>query len=403
MQTINLYPHQEEALNKLKTGSILCGGVGTGKSRTALAYFFKQCGGRWYNDYPHYTFIKDLYIITTARKRDTLEWDKECLLFGLSRNSELNQDNMKVVVDSWNNIKKYIDVENAFFIFDEQRVVGTGAWVKSFLKITKKNDWILLSATPGDSWIDYAPVFIANGFYKNITEFRTRHVVYNHHVSFPKIDKYIDTGILVKHRKDILVNMPYMRKTKSHIENILCEYDEDLMEIVAKKRWNPFYNRPIKNVSELCQLERRIVNANLSRLDKLKEIIEEKKKVIVFYNFDYERLILKTLNDVDSLSIAEWNGHVHETIPKTDRWAYLVQYTAGAEGWNCIETDTVVFYSQNYSYKVMVQASGRINRLNTGFTDLYYYNFKSNSAIDEAIFRCLKNKKTFNEKSFASF
>lgn len=397
---VELYSHQQEALDKLKTGSILCGGVGSGKSRVSLSYYFKECGGRFWDGIPHMAYPKSLYIITTARKRDTLEWDKECSLFLLSTHKETSLQETEVVIDSWNNIKKYIDVENAFFIFDEQRVVGTGSWVKSFLKITKKNDWILLSATPGDSWIDYAPVFIANGFYKNITEFRKKHVVYNHHVNFPKIDRYVDTAILEKHRKDILVDMPYRKPTESHIENCIFDYETDLMEIVIKKRWDPFHDRPIKNVSELCFLQRRIVNCNLDRLDKLKEIIKDKKKVIIFYNFDYERLILRTLGSIEGLSMAEWNGHNHEPIPKTDNWVYLVQYTAGAEGWNCIDTDTIVFYSQNYSYKTMVQASGRINRLNTKFKDLYYYNFRSHAGIDDAIFKCLKNKKTFNEKSF---
>lgn len=399
--TVDLYPHQQEALSKLKTGSILCGGVGTGKSRTALAYFFKQCGGRFYDNHPHWVFLKDLYIITTARKRDTLEWDKEALAFGLSSDNSLNQGGMKFVVDSWNNIGKYVDVKDAFFIFDEQRVVGTGAWVKSFLKIAKSNDWILLSATPGDTWSDYAPVFIANGFYRNITEFRRRHAVYNRYSKYPKIDRYIDTGILEKHRIDILVKMPYKKLTEKHIRTIHVDYDKELMEIVEKQRWNPFMDKPIKNVSEYYSLRRRITNADLSRLEKLQDILKEKDKVIVFYNFDYELAILKTLQRIDGLEVAEWNGHIHEPIPKTDRWVYLVQYTAGAEGWNCIETDTIIFYSQNYSYKVMLQASGRIDRLNTPFKDLYYYLFRSNANIDKEIHGCLKNKKSFNEFSAA--
>ena len=396
-----LYPHQQEAVDKLKTGSILCGGVGSGKSLASLSYFFKQCGGRWINDgYPHWTFIKDLYIITTARKRDTLEWDKECLIFGLSRDSSLNQGEMKVVVDSWNNIKKYEDVKDAFFIFDEQRVVGTGAWVKSFLKITKSNEWILLSATPGDTWSDYAPVFIANGFYKNITEFRTRHVIYDRFAKYPKISKYVDTGRLINLRKSILVNMDYRRPTSKNIEDVLVDYDKELMDIVMKDRWNPFMSEPIMNASELCYISRRIANSDLSRLDKIKELLKQKDRVIIFYNFDYELEILKTLNKLASFKVAQWNGHIHEPIPKTKKWIYLVQYNAGAEGWNCIETDTIIFYSQNYSYRIMLQSAGRIDRLNTPFPVLYYYNLKSNSPIDKAIYDCLKNKKDFNEKSF---
>lgn len=403
MLTPDLYPHQEEALKKLKTGSILCGGVGTGKSRTALAYFFQQCGGRFYDKFAHMTHPVDLYIITTARKRDTLEWDKECLAFSLSTRRDLSIDGCKVTIDSWNNIQKYVDVEDAFFIFDEQRVVGYGAWVKAFLKIAKQNEWILLSATPGDTWMDYMPVFIANGFYKNKTEFVREHVIFSRFTKYPKIDRYVGVNKLSRHKKDILVNMPYQKKTEKHVENIKVSYDEELTDIVRKDRWNPFQSEPIQDASGMCYISRRIANSDLSRLDEVKKILSKKKKVIIFYNFDYELAILRTLRDLPDISVAEWNGHKHEPIPNGDRWAYLVQYTAGAEGWNCIETDTIIFYSQNYSYKTMLQASGRIDRMNTPFTDLYYYNLRSDAPIDQAIYRCLKNKKIFNESNFVKF
>lgn len=397
---VELYPHQEEALKKLKNGSVLCGGVGSGKSRTSIAYFMQQIGARKWGEITHAVFPKNLYIITTARKRDTLEWDKECATFCLSRNPECSLDGIAVTIDSWNNVGKYVAVENAFFIFDEQRVVGYGAWVKSFLKIAKNNEWILLSATPGDTWMDYMPLFVAHGFYKNKTDFCQQHVVYSRYSKFPKVDKYINTGKLIKLRKSILVEMPYQKLAKKYRIDILTEYEEDLEKIV-EKRWNPFTNEPIKDVSGYCHLSRRITNSDPSRLDFLKDILEKKRKVIVFYNFDYELQILRTLRSVEGLTVAEWNGHKHESVPDTDYWVYLVQYTAGAEGWECITTDTIVFYSLNYSYKVMLQAAGRIDRLNTPFEDLYYYVFKSNAKIDKAISRCLSNKESFNESSLA--
>lgn len=396
---INLYPHQEEALKKLRNGSILCGGVGSGKSRTALAYFFQQCGGRIYGNTLNVTDPKDLYIITTARKRDSLEWDKECTEFRLSTVREYSLGDILVTVDSWNNIKKYVDVKDAFFIFDEQRVVGSGAWVKSFQKIAKNNEWILLSATPGDTWMDYIPVFVANGFYKNRTEFIREHVVYNRYSRFPKVDKFVGVSKLIIYRKKILVNMPYIKPAIKHHIPMIIDFDKELMDIVWKDRWNPFSSEPIKDAGELCRIARRISNADLSRLDTIKDILLEKDKVIIFYNFDYELYILRTLKELDDFTVAEWNGHKHEDIPKTCKWIYLVQYNAGAEGWNCIETDTIIFYSQNYSYKIMSQAAGRIDRLNTPFKDLYYYSLRSNSQIDKMIFKALNNKKTFNEQS----
>ena len=400
-----LYDYQMDAVNNMRNGCILNGGVGSGKSRTGLYYYFKEQGGSINPDYvPMKHKPKDLYIITTARKRDDLEWEGELVPFLLSTHPDQNVFyGNKVVVDSWNNIKKYSDISGAFFIFDEQRVVGSGAWVKSFLKIARGNDWILLSATPGDTWSDYIPVFIANGFYKNKSEFSREHVVYSRFSKYPKIDRYLNTGRLVRLRNRILVDMDFTRHTIPHHEDVYCRYDISKYKDAIKTRWDPYKNEPIQQASGLCYILRRVVNEDESRQQALLEIFEQHPKMIVFYNFDYELDILKGIYYGNNCEIAEWNGHAHNPIPQSKRWVYLVQYTAGCEGWNCVRTDTIVFYSQNYSYKVMEQASGRIDRLNTPFRDLYYYHLKSRSGIDLAISKALKEKKQFNERKFVKW
>lgn len=398
-----LRDYQYEAVKNMRDGCILNGGVGSGKSRTGLYYYFKEHGGSFDPEYIPMNNPRDLYIITTARKRDTLEWEGELALYLLSTNPDLNiHPNQKIIVDSWNNIKKYKDVYGAFFIFDEQRVVGSGAWVKAFLNIARKNRWILLSATAGDTWSDYIPVFVANGFYKNKTEFARRHIIYSRFTKYPKIDRYIDTGILIKLRNQLLIDMDFSRKTVAHHEDIYVEYDIAKYKEITKTRWNPYKNEPIVNAAELCYIWRKIVNTSDGRQAALLELHEKHPKMIVFYNFDYELDILREIFSNIGSEVAEWNGHKHQPVPTGKRWAYLVQYTAGAEGWNCITTDTIVFYSQNYSYKVMQQSAGRIDRLNTPFIDLYYYHLKSRSGIDLAIGRALSEKKSFNENKYVS-
>ena len=385
-------------------GCILNGGVGSGKSRTGLYYYFTKQGGTVQPKYSPMKNPKDLYIITTAMKRDKLEWEGELANFLMSTDPEKNAiHGNKIVIDSWNNIKKYADVKGSFFIFDEDRVTGNGVWVKTFLKIAKSNEWIILSATPGDTWSDYIPVFIANGFYKNKTEFVREHVIYSRFSKYPKIDRYVGIGRLMRLRDKILINMDFIRHTVPHHEDIYCEYDIPMYREAMRTRWDPFRNEPMQQASSLCYVLRRIVNTDISRQIRLIEIFEKHPKMIVFYNFDYELDILKGLYYGDGVEIAEWNGHKHQEIPKGDSWVYLVQYTAGAEGWNSIRTDTIVFYSQNYSYKIMQQASGRIDRLNTPYRDLYYYHFKSRSSIDLAISRALKEKKKFNETKWAKW
>lgn len=581
---VNLYEHQQKAVDKMHNGCILWGGVGTGKSITSLAYFVsKVCKGT-YGDFGSMRTPRDIYIITTAKKRDSLDWEKEAIKFGISTHADASISNIKLTVDSWNNIEDYVNVSEAFFIFDEQRVVGSGSWSKTFIKIAKHNEWVLLSATPGDTWLDYIPVFVANGWYKNRTEFKRTHVVYNTFAKFPKVDRYVEVGRLVKYRNQILVHMPYDRHTVRHSKTVGVDHDVDLMSKVVDERWHVYENRPLRDVSELFSVMRKVVNSDASRLETLRGLMRNHPRLIVFYNFDYELEMLRSLvgestatsvspknvteslaseedlitsgltcglttsgkrksarsagsletdemrtdsstssdlepktsveeawmpgdcpfveecrekcshcqtkgsskqsslsqkpsssrtdtvaasrlngsdqilnpvllvkgaraqdalseasgietskmhlmistklppkedrsagitdsihqsdnskktEPLSGLKISEWNGHKHDPIPTTDRWVYLVQYTAGSEGWNCIDTDAMIFFSLTYSYKAFHQAHGRIDRLNTPFTDLWYYTLVSDSLIDRAVLKSLKQKKSFNESKLA--
>lgn len=381
---MKLYSYQSEAVEKLKSGSILCGGVGSGKSITALSYFLNK------EKVTH----PNLFIITTARKRDTLEWERDCAHFALSKGVPVKGTNL--IIDSWNRIDKYTEVEDSFFIFDEQRVVGNGTWVKSFLKIAKKNHWILLSATPGDTWLDYIPVFIANGFVKNRTHFMNKYVVLSRFCKFPKVDYYIHEDELEGFRDDILVDMDYASRKERHVELVECGYNEELYSDAMTRHWNVFKNEPVKDAGAMCYILREITNG-IDKLMRIDEVLNNHDKVIVFYNFDSE---LETLMKITHIPVAQWNGHRHDPIPDSDRWLYLVQYTAGAEGWNCVETNAIIFYSLNYSYKIMFQAAGRIDRVNSSFKDLYYYILLTDSSIDEAILKTLKTKRKFNAEAF---
>lgn len=394
---VGLYEHQRRAVESLRSGSVLCGGVGTGKSLTALAYFYvKVCGGKLETQTtlgePMKRYIP-LYIITTARKRDSHEWESECSKIGI--------DPSTVVIDSWNNVKKYDGVKDSFFIFDEQRVVGKGAWVKAFLRIAKSNRWILLTATPGDSWIDYVPIFIANGFYRNRTEFIRRHVVYAPMSKYPKIVRYLGTRYLEELRSKVVIEMDYQKEAVQHDRYLKVSYDEELYRKVSEQYWNPYEEKPIENVSQYCYIQRRVVNESPDRWTALKNVLSVHHRVIVFYNFDYELMELRSRAEEYGIRYKEWNGHKHEDVPTGTSWLYFVQYAAGAEAWNCIVTNTMLFYSATYSYKTLKQARGRIDRLNTPFTDLYYYYLYSSAPIDKAIRSSLAAKKDFNEKTFA--
>lgn len=431
MAGVQLRDYQYDALMRMRNGCILFGGVGSGKSRTALAYYYTINGGEVNS--PTYVPMKarptNLYIITTARKRDTLEWEGELTNFIMSTDKSISRYKHDIIIDSWNNIKKYEDVKESFFIFDEQRVIGYGAWTKSFLKITKKNHWILLSATPGDTWSDYVPVFLANGFFKNKTDFERKHAVFSRFTKYPKIDKWINEGRLIRMRNHILVEMTFSRNTIPHHNYIITEYNRLLYSKIAKERWNPYTNEPIRNASEYCYILRKLVNSDPSRLLAVMEILKKHPRSIIFYSYDYELELLRKLFDKkyhvleknseqndpipeenynwlllidESYVMREWNGHKHESIPEEEnKWVYLVQYLAGSEGWNCTSTNTIIFYSQSYSYRTMHQASGRIDRMNTPFVDLYYYHLRSNAKIDFAIRDAYNRKKKFNEASFA--
>jgi len=387
-----LAPHQEKALKQLRNGSILAGGVGSGKSRVALAYYntpFKA---------------ENLYVITTAKKRDSLDWVTEASRFGIGTRSDATVSGT-LTVDSWNNIKKYAGVKNAFFLFDEQRVVGSGAWSRTFISLAKSNQWIMLSATPGDTWLDYIPVFVANGWYKNRTEFKQRHVVYNTFSKFPKVDRYLETGTLVRHRKNVLVHMPFQSHTRRIQHEIEVSYNKELFDLVKEKLWNPYEERPIRDVAELFSVMRKVVNSDITRLAAVQTLTQVHPKLIVFYNFNYELEKLRQLagppweTEEKFPEVAEWNGHKHQPVPTSDNWVYLVQYAAGSEGWNCITTNATCHYSMTYSYKHWHQSYGRTDRMNSPFVDHHYYRLMSSSFIDLAVARALDSKKSFNEAS----
>lgn len=399
-KTFNLYPHQLKAVDKMFDGCILNGGVGSGKSLTGLYYYFKEHGGRLVPEFIPMKDPCDLYIITTAKKRNDKEWEGELAHYLMSTNPEVSYYKHKVIVDSWQNIQKYVDVRNAFFIFDEDHLTGGGAWVKAFYKIAKANRWIVLSASPGDKWEEYIPVFVANGFYRNKSEFVREHLVYARYSKYPKVERYLNETRLVRLRNKILIDMDFQRHTIPHHEDVYCQYDISKYKEVMRSRWDPFKNEPIQQASGLCYILRQIVNSDESRQVAFLQLFEEHPRMIVFYNFNYERDILLNLYYGEDVEIAEYSGHAHQPVPDSEKWVYLVQYTAGCEGFNCIKTDTIVFYSQNYSYKTMIQAAGRIDRLNTPYQHLHYFHLKSRSGIDLAISRALKNKKTFNESRF---
>jgi hypothetical protein len=384
----SLRPHQQTALKKLGPGRVLYGGVGSGKSLVSVRYYLLHHSSQ------------PVYVITTAKKRDSLDWQREFADHGIGLASNEACPGT-LTIDSWNNIGKYVRVSGALFIFDEQRLVGSGGWVKNFLKITGRNAWILLSGTPGDSWLDYVPLFLANGFYKNRTAFKAEHVVYKPYMKFPVVERYLGVQKLIRLRNSILVHMPYESHTVRNTIRIPVEFNRDLMKMAISKRWNPFAAQPLRGSAEFYSIMRKIVNGDPSRIEKVREILTKHPRVIVFYNFDYELEILR--EGLQDIRTAEWNGHKHQDIPDTESWVYLVQYTAGAEGWECITTDTVVFYSQTYSYKVFEQAYGRIDRMNTPFTNLYYYVLLSDSMIDRSIRRCMDAKKNFNESSLSDF
>jgi hypothetical protein len=387
VMVLELMDHQKEAVALLGSGKVLYGGVGTGKTVTALAYYSKEHSE------------KDLYVITTAKKRDSLDWEGEAARLGISENRDFSLGGATITVDSWNNIGRYTDKSESFFVFDEQRVVGSGVWVKAFIRIARRNNWILLSATPGDTWLDYAPIFIANGWYKNLTEFKHEHVIYAPYVKFPKVLRYVGIHKLEYYRNEVLVEMPYINHTNRIVNYLTVGYDSEKWNMAVKKRWHPFENRPIKDMGEMFRVMRKISNTDPSRIEMVRDLLKLHPKIIIFYNFNYELELLRTLSD--EVEVAEYNGNRKDPVPKSDAWVYLVQYIAGSEAWNCTDTDTMILYSLSYSYKNHIQCMGRIDRINTQYTDLFYYVLGNNSPIDRAVRTALDAKKNFNERELA--
>ena len=404
--TVMYRREQIQAVRQLQNGSILAGGVGSGKTLTSLAWYLTSvCNAASFKKGGSLAKKKvkgspTLYVITTAKKRDSLEWEEEAARLGLSTDPSCSFTGSSIVVDSWNNIGKYSDREHAVFFFDEQRASGSGRWVKEFLKITRKNTWLLLSATPGDVWMDYLPVFMAHGFFRTRTEFMEDHVIFDRFAKYPKVKRYIGEAKLQRLRRSILVEMPVERHTTRERETVYCDYDRDLYKWVVKNRMDPWTEEPLRDAGGVCRILRKVVSDNDWRSAEAKRILSSHERVIVFYNYNYELDRILAVAESLGLPTAQWNGHRHDAIPAEPRWVYICQYTSAAEGWNCTSTNTVLFWSLNYSWRVTEQCEGRIDRLNTPYSRLKYYFLESHSSIDEAVQRSLSSKKVFNERAF---
>lgn len=389
---IELREHQLDALREMHNGCVLYGGTGSGKGYTALHYYIE-------NESP-----KKLFVITTARKRNDRDWEEEAESLKIFTMGRYSSHHGEIVVDSWNNIEKYKDVEGAFFIFDEQRAVGRGKWAKMFIEIAKQNNWILLSATPGDTWMDYVPLFLANGFFENRTDFQRKHVIFKPYLKFPVVDRYINETKLQLLRNHILVEMPYESTATRHPQWVEVEHDQEMMDLVWKKRWSPLTDQPIRDPAELFRTMRKVANLNPSRLQFLRKVVLKHKRVIVFYNFDDELMLLRHLKvkiGRHDVPVLEYNGHKKDVLPPDGPVVYLVQYVAGAEAWNCTTVDAIVYYSLTYSWKNFHQSQGRIDRLDGPYKDLYYYMLVSKTKIDMKIKEALEQKRDFNEHEFA--
>lgn len=406
MPGVNLRQFQHECVQALRSGKVLAAGVGAGKSIMALYWYVTKCctvrtshnaNGELFQIMPG---SPDLVIITTAKKRDNHEWDDELYRYALHQGENSKKmGRVHVTIDSWNNITKYVDT-SAVFIFDEQRAIGSGAWSKAFVRIARRNPWVMLSATPADTWSDWCPIFVADGFYRNRTEFFRRHAVYSRYTKYPRIDRWIDEDYLNRCRDRVLVTCEVPRETERVVHQLTCAYDKETVRKAMKTRWNPETEEPFLNATELCFYLRRVIDTDPTRLSYAAHVVRDHRKVIIFYTLRAELEQILKLEEVTGVPVYQYNGGRHDDLPQGNSWVYAVQFQAGSEGWNCTSCNTVLYWSLPYSYKQAEQAAGRIDRLDTSYKTLNYYIMRSFAPLDLGIIRALRNKENFNASGF---
>ena len=422
MNTVQLFPHQQDALNRT-----------AGKNR--VAYFHDMGTGKTFTGSEKAMTFDEKTILVVCQKSKVQDWidhfrshyDKQ--VFDLTVRKQLDTFHGLSIGERFTCIgvinydllfrrKELLELSNFTLILDESSLIqNQGTKRTNFILRLNPTNVILLSGTPtGGKYENLWTQLHLLGW--NITE-----KVYNtHYVNWKKIDATDGRIHKVVDKDDPYKNVERLkRKMRDHgCDFLKTEEVFDLPEqnfipikVPTTKEYRKFKKDRLITVDGIEFVgdsllayrlyQRQLCTAyNPHKIEAFKDLLESTQdRLIVFYSFNCELVELKAVcNDLGrpvsmiNGSVKDLSAYEHESNSVT-----LIQWQSGSMGLNLQKANKTIYFGLTESAEYWMQAHKRTNRIGQERPCFYYILLCENS-IEELILDSLQRGVDFTDELF---
>lgn len=408
---MKLYDYQEQYIRRLPASCIMAADLGTGKTLMSLAHWERRNTGR------------PLLVVAPASKIRTGDWEAEAkrwFQLAMPDITYISYESLRLMDKETRRPRhwQFTGLRNGSVIYD---VIADECHAlknpqskqsRAIYEITRSGGlFIGLSGTPmPNGWIDFAGYSKIFNFTRGITEFKNRFCNYVDYKGFPELKSYNDIPTLesqlrkcaFKLDRDQAAELPNRSMLGVNIK--LTPKISKLYYQMKLSRKDPRTDELLDNSTRLLSILRQ--STTNARLDSLLSIVNDTSdNIVIFYNYISERkAILKALAKSEK-TILRSDGDQHDKLPAAganiQNTILVAHYKSGSTGLNLQWANVTVYFSPTYSYQEFEQSVGRTHRHGQTKKCLYYL-FNVRNTVDRDIWTCLREKRDFNEKLWAS-
>jgi SNF2 family DNA or RNA helicase len=406
---MRLYTYQENYLRELPQSCIMAADLGTGKTVMSLAHWQRQ------------QTCRPLLVVAPASKIRTGDWQAEAKRYLgdawlLTTITYISYESLRLMDKETKRPRwwKFCGARNGGIIYDviadECHALKNpqSKQAKAVYEIKQSGGlFIGLSGTPmPNGWIDFAGYSKLFGFVRNITEFKQRYCIYQDFKGYPELVKYVNVEQLEAQFKRVAYRLSREQAAELPSRQMLAinthmgAKTSKLYHTCKLTRVHPNTKELLDNAPRLLSVLRQSTTA--SRLDQLVSIVDDTSdNIVVFYNYISERKKILEALSKSGKTILRYDGEQHDTLPAADakisNTVLVAHYKSASTGLNLQWANVTIYFSPTYSYQEFEQSIGRTHR-NGQTKKCLYYLFNVQHTVDRTIWRCLREKKDFNEK-----